>query len=141
MLEELCDSAVEVGRELAKLAGGERRWRNIIKNMLHAWDRGMQDVRNPNSTVSLAPVIKKAGFSDYDKPAPAPRTAESLLLAKRRSSRRAPHPLPPLEAALATQAGSFRMLAPQHSKQTQRPRSEQGQRCRLGYGATVDVAI
>ena len=74
MLEELCDSAVEVARELAKLATTETRWHSIIKNMLHAWDRGMQDVRNPNSTVSLAPVIKAAvikaaGFSDHDKPA------------------------------------------------------------------------
>ncbi len=77
MLEELCESAVEVGRELAKLAGSEKRWRGIIQNMLHAWDRGIQDVRNPNSTVSLAPVIKEAGLSDYDKPAPAPRTGES----------------------------------------------------------------
>src|SRR6185312_800240 len=51
MLEELCDSAVEVGRELAKLASSEKRWRTIIKNMLHAWDRGIQDVRSPNSTV------------------------------------------------------------------------------------------
>jgi serine/threonine-protein kinase HipA len=88
MLEELCDSAVEIARELAKLARTETRWRGIIKNMLHTWDRGMQDVRAPNSTVSLAPVIKKAGFSDYEKPAPAPRTGESPLLAKRRSSPR-----------------------------------------------------
>jgi serine/threonine-protein kinase HipA len=88
MLEELCDSAVEVARELAKLASGEKRWRNIIKNMLFAWDRGIRDVRNRDSTVSLATVIKRAGFSDYDKPAPAPRTGESPLLAKRRSSPR-----------------------------------------------------
>lgn len=88
MLEELCDSAVEVGRELAKLAGSETRWRSIIKNMLHAWDRGIQDVRNPGATVSLASVIRKAGFSDYDKPARASRTGESPLLSKRRSSPR-----------------------------------------------------
>jgi serine/threonine-protein kinase HipA len=88
MLEELCDSAVAIGRELAKLAGSEQRWRGIIKNMLYAWDRGMHAVRNSNSTVSLAPVIQEAGFSDYDKAAPAPRTGESPLLAKRRSSPR-----------------------------------------------------
>lgn len=88
MLEQLCDSAVEVGRELAKLASNEKRWRSIIKNMLYAWDRGIQDIHNPNSTVSLAPVIKQAGFSDHDKPAPAPRAGESPLLGKRRSSPR-----------------------------------------------------
>jgi serine/threonine-protein kinase HipA len=88
MLEELCDSAVEVGRELAKLAGSEKRWSSVIKNMLHAWDRGIHDVRSPGATLSLAPVIQEAGFSDYDKPAPAPRMGESPLLAKRRSSRR-----------------------------------------------------
>jgi len=88
MLEELCDSAVEVGRGLTKLAAGERRWRGIIKNMLYAWDRGIRDVRSPDSTVSLAPVLEEAGFSDRDKPASAPRTGESPLLAKRRSSPR-----------------------------------------------------
>jgi serine/threonine-protein kinase HipA len=88
MLEELCDSAVDVGRELAKLASSEKRWRNIIKNMLHAWDRGIQDVRNADSIVSLAPIMKKAGLSGYDRPAPALRTGESPLLAKRRSSPR-----------------------------------------------------
>jgi serine/threonine-protein kinase HipA len=88
MLEELCDSAVEVGRELAQLGGGEQRWRGIVKNMLHAWDRGMQDVRNRASSVSLAAVIREAGFSDYGKPEPAPRSGESPLLAKRRSSPR-----------------------------------------------------
>jgi serine/threonine-protein kinase HipA len=88
MLEELCDSAVEVGRELAKLAASEKRWRSIIKNMLYVWDRGIRDVRDPSSTISLAPTIKSAGFSDHDKPAPAPRIGESPLLAKRRSSPR-----------------------------------------------------
>jgi serine/threonine-protein kinase HipA len=88
MLEELCDSAVEVARDLAKLARSQKRWRGIIKNMLHAWNRGIHDVRHPNSTVSLAPLMKQAGFSDYQKPAPAPRTGESPLLAKRRSSPR-----------------------------------------------------
>lgn len=88
MLEELCDSAVEVGRELAKLAGGETRWRSIIRNMLHAWDRGIQSVRNRESTVSLAPIMKRAGFSEHDRPMPASRTGESPLLAKRRSSPR-----------------------------------------------------
>lgn len=88
MLEELCDSAVAVARELAKLASTETRWRSIVKNMLHAWDRGMQDVQSQKSKVTLAPVIKKAGFSDYERPAPAPRTGESALLGKRRSSPR-----------------------------------------------------
>jgi len=88
MLEELCDSAVEVGRDLARLASSEKRWSSVIKNMLHAWDRGIQDVRSPDATVSLAPVIRKAGFSDYDKPPPAPRMGESPLIARRRSSRR-----------------------------------------------------
>jgi serine/threonine-protein kinase HipA len=88
MIDELCDSTVEIARELAKLARTETRWRDIIKNMLHAWNRGMHDVRNSNSTVSLAAVMKKAGFSDYQKPPPAQRTGESPLLAKRRSSPR-----------------------------------------------------
>jgi hypothetical protein len=47
MLKELCDSAVGVARELAKLATTAARWHSIIKDMLCAWDRGMQDERIP----------------------------------------------------------------------------------------------
>ncbi len=88
MLEELCDSAVEVGRELTELARSEQRWRSIIKNMLYAWDRGIRDVRSSNSAVRLAPLSEGAGFSGHDKPPTAPRTGESPLLARRRSSPR-----------------------------------------------------
>jgi serine/threonine-protein kinase HipA len=88
MLEELCEAAIDIARELGKLASSETRWRGIIKNMLHTWNRGMQDVRAPKHTVSLAPIMKKSGLSDYEKPTPAPRTGESPLLGKRRSSPR-----------------------------------------------------
>jgi hypothetical protein len=48
----------------------------------------IQDVRSPDSTVSLAAAMKKAGFSEFDRPRPASRSGESQLLAKRRSSPR-----------------------------------------------------
>jgi serine/threonine-protein kinase HipA len=88
MLDELCDAAVSTARELVALSRDESAWQSIVKYMLWAWDCGIQDVRRPNSTVSLGPVLQEAGFADYDRPAPAPRTGESPLLGKRRSSRR-----------------------------------------------------
>jgi transcriptional regulator with XRE-family HTH domain len=86
-LAALLRLARALGHELRLVERGHQR---TLSGVLaeQRQDRGMQDVRNPNSTVSLAPVIKKAGFSDYDKPTPAPRTGESPLLAKRRSSPR-----------------------------------------------------
>jgi serine/threonine-protein kinase HipA len=46
MLEQLCESAVETGREMIEAARNEPRWRDITKQMLHAWNEGMASVRS-----------------------------------------------------------------------------------------------
>jgi serine/threonine-protein kinase HipA len=71
MLERLCESAVEVGREMIAAAKNEPRWHDIAKQMLHAWNEGMASVRSArkdNKLEGLTKYIEAAGFSD---PAPA----------------------------------------------------------------------
>jgi len=88
MLDELCDAAVSIAKELVALSRENPAWRGIIKNMLWAWDSGIQAVRDTHSTLTLGPLIRKAGMGDYDRPPPPPRTGESPLLGKRRTSPR-----------------------------------------------------
>lgn len=45
MVERLCESAVEVGKELTETAHNETRWEEISKQMLHTWDEGMRTLR------------------------------------------------------------------------------------------------
>ncbi|MDR6448162.1 serine/threonine-protein kinase HipA [Paraburkholderia terricola] len=87
MVEALCDSAVAVGHELIEAARNEPPWRNVAKQMLHAWDDGMTSLRSPKKGLQfkgLKPAIEAAGFS---APEPAERAREvigrSPLLAKR----------------------------------------------------------
>ena len=87
MLEQLCDSAVEVGKEVIQAAQNESRWRPVAKQMVHAWNQGMATLRDPNLMVGFAGLdaeIAAAGFSD---PAPPERSRKivgrSELLASR----------------------------------------------------------
>ena len=73
MVERVCESAVEVGRELIEAAKNEPRWHDIAKQMTHAWDDGMASLRSVGSEKKfrgLRPYIEAARFSD---PAPAER--------------------------------------------------------------------
>ncbi len=88
MLDELCDAVVSTAHELAALSRGNNAWHFIIKNMLWAWDQGIQSVREPGSTLTLGPIIRDAGFAPPERPQPVARTGESPLLGKRRRSPR-----------------------------------------------------
>jgi serine/threonine-protein kinase HipA len=71
MLEQLCESAVETGREMIEAAKDEPRWRDITKQMLHAWNEGMasvRSVRKNDKLKGLTPHIVAAGFSDATPP-------------------------------------------------------------------------
>jgi serine/threonine-protein kinase HipA len=91
MVERLCESAVEVGREMIEAAGNEPRWHDIAKQMLNAWNEGMASVRSArkdNKLKGLTGYIKAAGFSD---PAPPERPSvigRSELLGKKSRSRK-----------------------------------------------------
>ncbi len=71
MVERLCESAVEVGREVIQAAKNETRWHTVAKHMVHAWNDGMGSLRSPKSLVAfrgLDEAIAQARFSDPEKP-------------------------------------------------------------------------
>jgi serine/threonine-protein kinase HipA len=88
MVERLCESAVEVGREVIAAAKREPRWRDIAKQMLHAWNEGMASVRSARKDTrlkGLTKYIEAAGFSGQ-APAEKPQViGRSELLARPRS--------------------------------------------------------
>jgi serine/threonine-protein kinase HipA len=88
MVERLCESAVEVGREIIEAARNEPRWHNIAKQMLYAWDEGMtslRSVRMEKKHRGLSADIKAAGFSDPAPPERPNAIGRSELLGKPRS--------------------------------------------------------
>jgi serine/threonine-protein kinase HipA len=46
MVEQLCESAAEVGREVIEAAKHEPRWHNVAKGMVHVWNEGMASLRS-----------------------------------------------------------------------------------------------
>lgn len=68
MVEQLCESAVEVGREVIEAARNEPRWRSVAKQMLHAWNEGMTSLRQPSASSKLEEEITLAGFSEPEPP-------------------------------------------------------------------------
>lgn len=88
MLERLCESAVEVGREIIEAAKHEPRWHNIAKQMMHSWNEGMASVRSGRKDAKLKGLtkyIKAAGFSDPTPPERPKAIGRSELLATPRS--------------------------------------------------------
>ncbi len=84
MLERLCESAVEVGREMIAAAKNEPRWHDIAKQMLHAWNEGMASVRSARKDTKLKGLteyIEAAGFSDPTPPERPRVIGRSELLA------------------------------------------------------------
>ncbi|WP_296258260.1 MULTISPECIES: type II toxin-antitoxin system HipA family toxin [unclassified Pseudomonas] len=73
MVEQLCQSAVEVGKEVIEASKNEPAWRDVAKHMVHAWNQGMETLRSAKTAVhfrGLDEAITEAGFS-------GPRSAES----------------------------------------------------------------
>ncbi|WP_438859558.1 type II toxin-antitoxin system HipA family toxin [Achromobacter spanius] len=71
MVEQLCESAVEVGREVIEAAKNEPQWRWIAKQMVHAWNDGMCGLRSSKLDAryrSLDAAISEAGYEAADAP-------------------------------------------------------------------------
>jgi serine/threonine-protein kinase HipA len=88
MIERLCESAVEVAREIIEAAKNEPRWRDVAKQMVHAWNEGMMSLsgsmRGAKTTI-LSATIDDAGFSDPALPeASRVVVGRSELLANKR---------------------------------------------------------
>ena len=85
--DALYDSAVDVGHQVIEAARNEPQWRGVAKQMLHAWNDGMESLRSPKKNVKLkglSKAIEAAGFSAAQPPDPAREViGRSPLLAKR----------------------------------------------------------
>lgn len=89
MVEQLCESAVEVGREVIEAAKNEPQWRWIAKQMVHAWNDGMCGLRSSKLDAryrSLDAAISEAGYEAADTPLDTSRVigrSEGLAAPKR----------------------------------------------------------
>ncbi|MPS82032.1 MAG: type II toxin-antitoxin system HipA family toxin [Achromobacter sp.] len=89
MVEQLCESAVEVGREVIEAAKNQPDWRWIAKQMVHAWNEGMCALRSAkldSKYRSLDAAISEAGYSAADAPIDSSRVigrSEGLAAPKR----------------------------------------------------------
>jgi serine/threonine-protein kinase HipA len=54
MVEQLCESAVEVGNEVIEASRNESAWRDVAKHMVHAWNDGMETLRSSESCPAIA---------------------------------------------------------------------------------------
>jgi serine/threonine-protein kinase HipA len=91
MVERLCESAVEVGRELIEAARNEDRWRSVAKQMVQVWNEGMASLRSVKSEArykGLTAAIAAAGFSDPIPPESPPAVGRSELLARPRKAKK-----------------------------------------------------
>ena len=89
MVEQLCESAVDVGKEVIEAAKNEPQWRWIAKQMVHAWNDGMCALRSPKLDQryrGLAIAIADAGYEAADAPLDTARVigrSEGLAAPKR----------------------------------------------------------
>jgi serine/threonine-protein kinase HipA len=91
MVERLCESAVEIGRELIEAARNENRWRPLAKQMTQVWNEGMASLRSAKSETrlkGLTAAINASGFSDPIPPEPPPAVGRSELLARPRKTKK-----------------------------------------------------
>jgi serine/threonine-protein kinase HipA len=64
MVERLCESAVELSREMIEASKNEPRWRETAENMSRAWDEGMTSLRKPKGSLRSKPVRTKISGSE-----------------------------------------------------------------------------
>jgi serine/threonine-protein kinase HipA len=86
MVEALCDAAVDTGKEVIAAAKKRPEWRSVAKNMVHAWNDGVEAMRSRKPGVKrrgLAAAIKAANFSAADKPPREEKLGRSPLLPRR----------------------------------------------------------
>lgn len=70
MVESLCESAVEVGKEMIEASKNEPQWKEMTKHMLHAWNDGMNALRQAKSgqeTHGIEALLDEEGFSGIRK--------------------------------------------------------------------------
>ena len=91
MVERLCESTVEVGRELIESARNESRWRSVAKQMTQVWNEGIASLRSVKSETrykGLTAAIAAAGFSDPMPAESPPAIGRTELLARPRKAKK-----------------------------------------------------
>lgn len=86
MVQALCDAAAQTGREVVAEAKANPQWRDVARNMVHAWNEGKQAVRSAKPTLafkSLQSLIDEEQFSPPETPPADPVLGRSLLMPKR----------------------------------------------------------
>lgn len=86
MVEALCDAAVDTGKEVIARADERPEWRGVAKNMVHAWNDGMEALRSVKPDASLRELtssIDEAKFSEPARPPTQEKQGRSPLLPKR----------------------------------------------------------
>jgi serine/threonine-protein kinase HipA len=91
MVDRLCESAVDTGRELTEAARNDNRWRPVAKQMMQVWNEGMASLRSIKSETrfkGLTAAIAAAGFSDQTPPESPPAIGRSKLLGRPRKAKK-----------------------------------------------------
>lgn len=91
MVERLCESAVDTGKEVIAAAKENPAWHTIARQMLHAWNEGTASLQSPRSETRyklLTPHIESAQFSAPEPPDPARIVGRSEGLASRSKRRK-----------------------------------------------------
>jgi serine/threonine-protein kinase HipA len=86
MVEALCDAAVDTGKEVIARAAERSEWRGVAKNMVHAWNDGMESLRTVKPDASLRELtssIDEARLSEPGKSPAEEKQGRSQLLPKR----------------------------------------------------------
>lgn len=73
MVERLCQSALEVGREVIEAVKNEPRWREVGTAMVHAWNEGMASVRSVKPNPALMGLTRDIEAAELGAPAPPER--------------------------------------------------------------------
>jgi serine/threonine-protein kinase HipA len=91
MVERLCESAVDIGREIIEAARNENRWRPVAKQMTQVWNAGMASLRSVKSETrfkGLTAEIAAAGFSNPTPSESPSAVGRSQLLARPRKTKK-----------------------------------------------------
>jgi len=75
MVERLCESTTDVGKEVIEAAKNDLQWRAVAKQMVHAWNQGMSALSGSGTGLGKGNAIKRldtaiaaAEFSDPEPP-------------------------------------------------------------------------
>jgi serine/threonine-protein kinase HipA len=71
MVEQLCESAVSVGKEVIEAAKNEPAWRDVAKQMVHAWNQGMETLRSAKAAPHLRGLDTAIADAGYKLAAPS----------------------------------------------------------------------